>query len=170
MEHTDPATTLLDGGPLPNFIAANLRFLRRRAGWSQTELAERVSLNRGNVASYESSSAEPSICKLLRIGQLFGVTTRDLTRRDLSDPAELALALSAHQAEDGYANYREQQATLAKLIESSHDLFEYKRAHMDQPCKEADILAAQYLQLLQLSRELLKEHGNLLDELACSNR
>ena len=46
---------------LPNFIASNLKVLRKSTGWSQTELAECVGLNRGNIASYESGCAEPSI-------------------------------------------------------------------------------------------------------------
>ncbi|WP_116106460.1 helix-turn-helix domain-containing protein [Lewinella sp. IMCC34191] len=156
---------------LPNFIASNLKLLRKSAGWSQTELAERVGLNRGNIASYESGCAEPSICKLLRISNLFDITTRDFTRRDLSDPSELALARTAHRAEtkeaDRYAAYRQRQATLQHLIDSSHDLFRHKRASLEQPCKEAEMYAGHYLQLMDLSRQLLADHQNLLDELGC---
>ena len=157
---------------LPNYIASNLRVLRRQAGWSQTELAERVGLNRGNIASYESGSAEPSICKLLRISNLFDITTRDFTRRDFSHAAELALARSAHHAEREqeqarYAQYRRRHMELSQLVESSHRLFEYKRASLDNSCKEAEVLAAHYLQLHDLSRQLLLEHERLLQEVEC---
>ncbi|MBB4080611.1 transcriptional regulator with XRE-family HTH domain [Lewinella aquimaris] len=157
-------------GNLPNFIASNLRLLRKQAGWSQTELAEKVGLNRGNIASYESGCAEPSICKLLRISNLFDITTRDFTRRDFNDPTELALARSTHHDErndrrERFASYRERCNELGGLIDSSHHLFEYKRATLDKPCKEAEIYSAQYLQLLELSNQLMKEHRNLLDEL-----
>ena len=156
---------------LPNFIASNLKVLRKNAGWSQTELAERVGLNRGNIASYESGCAEPSICKLLRIGNLFDITTRDLTRRDLSDPNELALARSAHQAEvSRYDEYRIRQMKLNHLINSSHDLFKHKQASIDKPCREAEMYAGHYLQLLDLSRQLLKDHQDLLDELSCQGK
>jgi transcriptional regulator with XRE-family HTH domain len=172
MEHKDPATTLLDRGELPNFIATNLRVLRKQAGWSQTELAERVGLNRGNIASYESGCAEPSICNLLRISNLFDIPTRDITRRDLSDSAELLLARSAHRADTeqrvGRAeDYRARSEQLRQLIDSSHQLFAYKRARLEHPCKEAEIMAAHYLQLLDLSNQLLQEHGKLLDEFDC---
>lgn len=172
MEPKDSATTLPAGGRLPNFIATNLRVLRKQSGWSQTELAERVGLNRGNIASYESGCAEPSICKLLRISNLFDITTRDITRRDLSDPAELALARSAHRSDTEQRSgriedFRSRYQQLRQLVDSSHQLFEYKRARIDQPCREAEMMAAHYLQLLELSRQLLQEQGNLLDELAC---
>lgn len=174
MKHKDSMLPLLDElGSLPNFIASNLRLLRKEAGWSQTELAEQVGLNRGNVASYESSCAEPSICKLLRISNLFKITTRDFTRRDLSDPAELVLARSAHHEEqdestvDRYAQYRNRHTELSQLIDSSHHLFEYKRGNLGHPCKEAELFAAHYIQLLELSKQLLKEHERLLSELDC---
>jgi len=169
MEHKDPAANLLDQGELPNFIATNLRVLRKQAAWSQTELAERVGLNRGNIASYESGCAEPSICNLLRISNLFDITTHDITRRDLSDPAELVLARSAHRADTDHRaarvdDYRDRWQKLRQLVDSSHQLFEYKRARTQQPCKEAEIMSAHYLQLLEISNQLLQEHSNLLEE------
>ena len=161
--------TFTEGSELPNFISGNLKVLRKSLGWSQTELAERVGLNRGNIASYESGCAEPSICKLLRISNLFDISTRDLTRRDLSDPGELAVARSAraHETQDNLAQYRQRQAKLAHLINSSHDLFTFKQASITKPCKEAEMYAGHYLQLLDLSRQLMKEHEDLLDKLGC---
>ncbi|THH40268.1 helix-turn-helix domain-containing protein [Neolewinella litorea] len=170
MKNKDSAlTTLSEEAQLPNFIASNLRLLRKQAGWSQTELAEKVGLNRGNIASYESGSAEPSICKLLRISNLFDISTRDFTRLDLSDSAELALARSKRQAEqvERFDAYRKRKAELDHLISSSYDLFRYKRESLDKPCKEAELFAGHYLQLLELSRQLLKEHESLLGELGC---
>ncbi len=170
MKNKDAAlAAFTEEAELPNFIASNLKLLRKAAGWSQTELAERAGLNRGNIASYESGNAEPSICKLLRFSNLFDITTRDFTRRDLSDPGELALARSAHQAEEShpYVDYRQRQVKLHHLINSSHDLFKHKRASIEKPCKEAEMYAGHYLQLLDLSRQLLKDHQDLLDELGC---
>ena len=169
------AATAATHEQLPNFIATNLRVLRREAGWSQTELAERVGLNRGNIASYESGSAEPSICKLLRISNLFDVSTRDLTRRDFTDPAELAMARSTHESareheQERYAQYRRRHTELAGLVEASHNLFNYKREHLGKPCKEAELFAAHYLQLFELSQQLLEEHEQLLAEVDCTCR
>lgn len=162
-------------GKLPNFISSNIRLLRHQSGWSQTELAEQVNLNRGNIASYESGNAEPSICKLLRISNLFNVTTRDITRRDLSDPAELALARSAHSAElagqkQRFDQYEQRKLELEQLIGSSHLLFEHKRGMLERPCKEAELFAGHYQQLYDLTQQLLQEHAGLLGEVGCQRR
>ncbi|MEL7160988.1 MAG: helix-turn-helix transcriptional regulator [Bacteroidota bacterium] len=157
---------------LPNFISSNLRILRNRKGWSQSQLAEKVFLNRGNIASYESGTAEPSICKLLRISNLFEVTPRDITRSDLRDPGALVRAKEAHDADrarerERLAQFRGRALELEELVASSHKLFEYKRQKLDNPCKETELFAAQYTQLLEVTQQLLQEHHDLLGEVGC---
>ena len=157
---------------LPNFIASNIRLLRKRLGWSQSELADRVNLNRGNIASYESGSAEPSICKLLRISNVFHVTTRDITRLDLRDEDQLELANQAHADETRKENerflaFRDRANNLEELIVSSRRLFDYQHDHLDKPCKETEIFAAQYQQLFEVTQQLMSEHQELLGRLGC---
>lgn len=157
---------------LPNYIASNLKVLRNRQGWSQSQLAEKVSLNRGNIASYESGSAEPSICKLLRISNLLKVHPRDITRRDLSQPEELLLAQLAHdehrmEKKERLAQLRQRAIELTELVQSSKRLFEYKRKKLTNPCKETDLFAAQYEQLFEVTQQLLDEHRELLGEVGC---
>jgi len=51
--------------PAPTYFGRNLKFMRRIKSLSQTELANAVKLNRGNIASYESGIVEPNIKNLL---------------------------------------------------------------------------------------------------------
>ncbi|MEM6769694.1 MAG: helix-turn-helix transcriptional regulator, partial [Bacteroidota bacterium] len=157
---------------LPNYIASNLRLLRKQHGWSQSELAEKVNMNRGNIASYESSSAEPSICKLLRISRLFGVGARDFTRRDFAQPGELDIARLAQSEQPrddktGISEFRDRALELGELVNSSKKLFEYKRSKLDNPCQEAELMAAQYQQLYEVTQQLLQEHRDLLGKVGC---
>ena len=157
---------------LPNFLAANLRALRKSAGWSQTELARRVGLNRGNIASYESGTAEPSICKVLRISKLFDIGARDLIRLDLSDNDELVLARIAYTQEkddqrDAISKHRQEAMVLGELVRSSRALFSHKKEHLNKPCAEADMFAMQYEQLYQLTDQLLNSYRNLLNDVSC---
>ena len=169
-----PSPPIAIGAPasLPNFIASNLKMLRKRKGWSQTQLAEQVGLNRGNIASYESGSAEPSICKLLRISNLFAVSTQDITRRDLADEAELALAEHAYREaqrsrKDRFHAYRDRANELSALIESSQRLFRHKHDNLASPCPEAQVFAVQYRQLYELTQQLLTDQQEILREVGC---
>ena len=166
-----PPVTTTPSAP-PNHIAANLRALRKAAGWSQAELAERVGLNRGNIASYESGNAEPNICKTLQISKVFAVHPRDLIRRDLRDAAELTLAKIAYvQDREDYKaeleNHQLRTAQLAELLASSRKLFDYKKELLESPCAEAKQIGLHYEQLYQISQELLSNQQLLLERLSC---
>jgi transcriptional regulator with XRE-family HTH domain len=73
----------VNGNLNSNFLPQNLRNLRKRMNLSQEQFAKRIGLNRGNIASYEKGTAEPKICNLLKMANLFGVSILDLTARDL---------------------------------------------------------------------------------------
>lgn len=57
--------------------------LRKKAGWSQEELAERLNVSRQSVSKWESAQSMPDIDKILQLSSLFSVTTDCLlkTRR-----------------------------------------------------------------------------------------
>ena len=56
-----------------DILKSNIRFLRRKMNLSQEELATMIGLNRGNIASYESGTAEPRIANLVKMSKLFSV-------------------------------------------------------------------------------------------------
>ncbi len=69
---------------MENFIASNIRFLRKREGMSQKDLADKTGLNRGNITSYERNIATPTIATLQKLSALFNVGLNDLVEIDLS--------------------------------------------------------------------------------------
>jgi len=56
-------------------LADKLIQLRKQHGWSQEELAEKLSVSRQAVSKWESAQAVPDIANLLQLSTLFGVTT-----------------------------------------------------------------------------------------------
>lgn len=67
------------------YISKNMRYLRRLSRLSQQAFAEKVGLNRGNIASYEKGTAEPSIANVLKITKFFNVDLVDFIDTDLSE-------------------------------------------------------------------------------------
>lgn len=67
-----------------SFIPQNLRYLRKLAELSQQALAEKVGLNRGNIASYEKGVAEPNTKNLLKIVRFFNIDVIDFVEKDLA--------------------------------------------------------------------------------------
>lgn len=64
--------------------------LRKKAGWSQEELAERLNVSRQSVSKWESAQSMPDIDKILQLSSLFSVTTDCLLKDGQDDPQSAA--------------------------------------------------------------------------------
>lgn len=67
-------------------FADKLIQLRKKAGWSQEELAEQMNVTRQSVSKWEGAQSVPDLEKIIRLSELFGVSTDYL----LKDEIELA--------------------------------------------------------------------------------
>ena len=70
-------------------LADKITELRKRSGWSQEELAGRLGVSRQAVSKWESAASIPDLDKILKLSQLFDVSTDTL----LKDEIDLADAL-----------------------------------------------------------------------------
>lgn len=59
--------------------------LRKRNGWSQEELAERLDTSRQAVSKWEGAQSVPDIGKIIQLAQLFGVTTDYLLKDEIEN-------------------------------------------------------------------------------------
>ena len=64
-------------------LADKITNLRKKAGWSQEELANQLGVSRQSVSKWESGASIPDLDKILRLSQLFEVSTDYLLRDDL---------------------------------------------------------------------------------------
>ena len=67
---------------LKQIIAKNITFCRKRMGWTQLELAERLSYSDKSISKWERGEGLPDIVVLTTMAELFGVTVNDLLRKD----------------------------------------------------------------------------------------
>ena len=66
------------------FVHSNIRYLRKFKKISQESFAEKLGLNRGNIASYELSTTPP-MDVLMNISEWFNVSLDALLKEDLSE-------------------------------------------------------------------------------------
>jgi len=58
---------------------------RKKKGWSQEELAERMDVSRQAVSKWEMAQSTPDLDKILQMSELFGVTTDYLLKDEIED-------------------------------------------------------------------------------------
>jgi len=64
-------------------LADKIITLRKKNGWSQEELAEKVGVSRQAISKWESAQSVPDLDKILRMSEIFGVTTDFLLKDEM---------------------------------------------------------------------------------------
>ena len=64
-------------------LAEKITEERKKNGWSQEEMAEKLSVSRQAVSKWESAQSTPDLQKVLRLAEIFGVSTDYLLKDEL---------------------------------------------------------------------------------------
>ena len=70
-------------------LADKIIDLRKKNGWSQEELAEMLGVSRQSVSKWEGAQSVPDMARIVRMSEIFGVTT-DYLLKDDAEPVALA--------------------------------------------------------------------------------
>ena len=66
-------------------LAEKIINLRKKNGWSQEELAEKLGVTRQSISKYEGAQSIPDLYKILKLSEIFGVTTDYLIKDELEE-------------------------------------------------------------------------------------
>ena len=101
-------------------LADKIIDLRKKAGWSQEELAEKLGVSRQSVSKWEGAQSIPDMNKILQLSELFGVSTESAPRIALGVLlcilSPIALILLGGAQESGRLAITEMQAAMIGLI------------------------------------------------------
>lgn len=67
------------------FLAKNLRYFRNQLQMTQSELAEKLGLQRTMISAYEDGRSEPKLSSLSIISSLFNISIDELLYRDIQE-------------------------------------------------------------------------------------
>ena len=104
-------------------FADKLILLRKKAGWSQEELADQMNVTRQSVSKWEGAQSIPDLEKMIRLSELFGVSTDYLLKDEIEEaehttPSNDAPSLRRVSMEEANAFLSVKQRT-AKTIASA---------------------------------------------------
>lgn len=80
-------------------LADKIIDLRKKNGWSQEELASQLGVSRQSVSKWESSQSIPDLDRILKMSDIFGVSTDYLLKDDV-EPADDSPQMDAPQPEE----------------------------------------------------------------------
>jgi transcriptional regulator with XRE-family HTH domain len=85
------------------YFAKNLRFLRRRAELSQSELGDQLATDYNTISRYENGKSTPKLEALTRLAQVFNVSIEALRSQDLTQQLSADAPQAAGRASGGGA-------------------------------------------------------------------
>lgn len=71
-------------------LAEKITKLRKQNGWSQEELAAQLNISRQSVSKWESTASIPDLDKIIKLSELFGVSTDYLLKDELEEDTNAA--------------------------------------------------------------------------------
>lgn len=96
-------------------LADKIIMLRKKQGWSQEELADRMDVSRQSVSKWEGGQAMPDVERILQLSELFGVTTDYLLKDETDTPS----APKAEEEEIRRVTHKEATEYLAARVRAS---------------------------------------------------
>ena len=99
-------------------LADKIIDLRKKAGWSQEELAEKLGVSRQSVSKWEGAQSIPDMNKILQLSELFGVST-DYLLKDSMEAAETVPSQDTDAEDATFVSMEEANAFLSYKAESA---------------------------------------------------
>ena len=122
-------------------LANNIKNLRLRMGWSQDDLATKLSVSRGKISSYELRGVQPRLPLLTKMAKLFDVSIDQLVFDEfgLEDGEEESISihgistvdLDAVLLEERTKHQEEHIKHLNEIIRLKDELLQHKQAEVD---------------------------------------
>ncbi|WP_258105322.1 helix-turn-helix transcriptional regulator [Marinoscillum sp. MHG1-6] len=164
---------------MDKLFGKNLKFLRSQKKLSQEQFALEIGLNRGNIASYEKGTAEPSVNNLLKIVKFFNIDLSDIVEKDLTLSNEFASELieGGNSLTDKVDMPEEQMIEelevhskkMEKFLTQSNDMQKivegFKSFYLFKKAKgsvDMDRMVQEYENLLEVMESLLESHNELI--------
>ncbi len=165
-----------------DYLAKNIRFLRKWNGWSQERMAQELGVKRSSVAAYESKNVRPKFNFVLQLARSFNVSMQELVERDLeaiggpekANPyrrekekkvasGATSNALPFNRMEKGISAFTTNTFRVRKMLEGFKAFYRFKLEQSnDQLSEDARRLQADITNLISLIDHVLLHNDNIL--------
>ena len=89
--------------------------LRKRNGWSQEELAEKLEVSRQSISKWEGAQSVPDINRILKMSEIFGVSTDYLLKDNIEGSPDDFLGKMEQDLSEGNARSVSMEEAVAFL-------------------------------------------------------
>lgn len=106
---------------MKNYLASNLKFLRKKKGVNQTEVASVLDFKRNTLSNWESEYTEPGLDKLGKLARYFDITIDELVSKDLANAHLISGSAEIKTKEIAHPNAHPSAHLSPKITVQDHD-------------------------------------------------
>ncbi|RKM61971.1 XRE family transcriptional regulator [Butyrivibrio sp. CB08] len=94
---------------------------RKKLGWSQEELADKLDVSRQSVSKWESAQSTPDLGRILKMAELFGVTTDYLLKDEIEEVSTSVIVQDSGESAGGSRRFvsMEESSTYLNVVEKT---------------------------------------------------
>jgi transcriptional regulator with XRE-family HTH domain len=159
-------------------LSHNIKFLRKKMGVSQEELANRLNIKRSNIAAYESKNVEPRLRIILELARIFNVDLNTLIETKLNPnsiynsfensdnlPHSLPANLDSEQQAE-VKKFIDKSIKIRKILEGFKSFYSFRKKGVEINTPERERVIFDIENFIQLMDHLLNYNENLIQGLA----
>lgn len=150
-----------------HFVGQNIKYFRKQFNLSQCDLADKVGLKRGNIASYEKNIAEPKICNLIKLAEFFQVGISEIVLHDFTKGTMIIkkeIENTAPLIDSDIEQVAEQSKEFENIISGIKCYHKFQMEKITEPSEEINLLSTEVNRLLSVSDSLMKAHNYLIQK------
>lgn len=159
-----------------NVLSNNIKYLRKKIGYNQEQLANALSINRSNIAAYEAKNIEPRLRIILEMSKLFDVDLRTFLQTKINDKTDLDESGKGNKEvkgniinNSGFSTkvnidaFVDKSVKIKKILIGLKSFHQFRRNNLKDRTKEQENILSDIDNFIMLMEHLLLNNENLIN-------
>jgi len=163
-------------------LSNNIKYLRKKLGLNQEQLAQALTINRSNIAAYEAKNVEPRLRIILEMSKFFDVDLKSFIQTKINDDIDLnTIKHSNNQSEkppknDAHLNtkieldaFLDKSVQIKKILTGLKSFHQFRRNNLKERSSEQENILSDIDNFIMLMEHLLLNNEALVKSLHVQN-
>jgi len=165
-----------------NVLSNNIKYLRKKLGLNQEQLAKALAIKRSNIAAYEAKNVEPRLRTLLGMSELFDVDLSTFIQTKLNDETDIQKLkkpnTAAHNANNDLRlkttinidSFVDKSVKIKKILIGLKSFHQFRKQNRERNSFEKEKIFSDIDNFIMLMEHLLLDNENLIKFLTAQSQ
>jgi len=163
-------------------LSNNIKYLRKKLGYNQEQLAKALTINRSNIAAYETKNVEPRLRTIMEMSELFDVDIHTFIQTKLDDQVDIKkirkskleskkpLKSVGLKTKINIQTFIDKSLKIKQILIGLKSFHQFRRNNLKEQTPEQENILSDIDNFIMLMEHLLMNNENLVKSLDMENR